>query len=153
SRTPCASTRPARAGSRPETRTPNPFPRSGRRSASATAGRADRRVPRPRRESRRARSHRVELEVQRFETAQHVDRRVVIPPGFRGTVLGIGDPDVGHAVEDALEADPTFGPGERRADARVDPEAESHVVPAIRAIDPEFGRLVELPRVAVGRAL
>src|SRR6185295_10610616 len=52
--------------------------------------------------------------------------------------------------EDALEADAGFCPSEWAARARVHPTSERDVVHGVGPADPELGRAVEPPRVAVG---
>ena len=48
---------------------------------------------------------RSELEVEGLQAAQDVRRRVLVAARAGRTVLGLRDPDVGHAVEDPLDAD------------------------------------------------
>ena len=78
------------------------------------------------------RRRRRELEVQLLEAAEQVDGRVLVAAGAGRAVRRLRDPDVGHAVEDAFEADARLGPGERRAGAGVDAEAEPEVLAAVR---------------------
>ena len=58
-------------------------------------------------------------------------------------MLGFGDADVGHAVEDPLQADASLRPGERRPRTRVDAVAERDVLPGVRAVDLELVRALE----------
>ena len=53
------------------------------------------------------------------------------------------------AVEEAVERDPTLGPGQRRAGARVDAVPEADVLAGVRPVDVELVRVLEHPRVAV----
>ena len=85
-------------------------------------------------------STRVELEVQSLQAAEDVGRRVLVAAGAGRAVLGLGDPDVGRAVEEALEADPRLGAGERRAGAGVDAVPERDVLAGVGAVDVELGR-------------
>src|SRR4051812_29995092 len=89
--------------------------------------------------------NRRELQVQLVEAAQHVDRRVVVAPLARGTVLRLRHADVGGAVEDALEADLALGSRQRCARAGVDAEPEADVVPPVDAIQAQVGGALELP--------
>ena len=61
-----------------------------------------------------------ELEVQPLHTAEHVEVRVLVAAGAGRAVRLLRDPDVGHAIEQALGADARLGPGERSAGAAVD---------------------------------
>ena len=70
----------------------------------------------------------------------------------RAVVL-LGQADVAHPVEDALEAHPALGPGQRAAGAGVDAAPEGDVGLGVGPIDVELGRALEAPRVAVGRAV
>ena len=56
---------------------------------------------------------RFELEVQAADTAEDVGRHVVVAAGAGGAVLLLGDPDVVHPVEQALDGDASFGARER----------------------------------------
>src|SRR5262245_27639752 len=91
-----------------------------------------------------------EAEVKGHEAAEDVRRRVLETAGAGGTVLGIRETDVAHAVEDPLEADPGLGAGERPARARMRAAAEGDVLLRVGPIDTERGRAFELARVAVG---
>ena len=55
-----------------------------------------------------------ELQVERA-AAEDVGRQVLVAAGARRTVLGLGDRDVRHAVEEAFDAGAGLGAGERRA--------------------------------------
>src|SRR5207245_10742855 len=66
-----------------------------------------------------------------------------------GTVLRAGEPDVGHAVEDPLEADAGLGPCQGRARARVHPPAETNVLEGVRTVETELVRLLEPARIPV----
>ena len=90
---------------------------------------------------------------RRLEPAQHVDRRVLVAARAGRAVLAFGDPDVGHAVEDAFEAHARLGPGEGRTDTRVDAEPEPEVMAAVGAVEAELGRRLEVARVAVRGAV
>ena len=65
----------------------------------------------------------------------------------------LGQADVPGAVEDALDADPALGPGQRAARAGVGTPPEGDVGLGVGAVGPELGGALELPRVAVGRAV
>ena len=84
-----------------------------------------------------------------LEAAKQVDGRVLVAtvPGW--TVLRLRDPDVAHAVEDALEADAGLGARERCAGTGVDAEPEPEVLTAVHTVEAELVRVVELPRVVV----
>ena len=73
-----------------------------------------------------------ELEVQLGQAAQDERRHVVVAAVAGRAVLLLGDPDVGGAVEQPLEADPRLGPGQRRAGAGVDAAAEREVLAGVR---------------------
>jgi len=62
-------------------------------------------------------------------------------------VLALGDPDVGHAVEDALDADARLGAGQRRTDTGVDAESESEVMAAVGATEAKFSGTAHLKEV------
>ena len=62
--------------------------------------------------------------------------------------MGLRDPDVGRAVEEALDRGDGLGPRERRAGAGVDAVPEREVLAAVRAVEAELGRALELARVA-----
>ena len=71
----------------------------------------------------------LELEVQPGETAED-PRRLVVEVAIAGrAVVLLGQPDVAHAVEDALEADAALGPGERAAGAGVNARARRRCAP------------------------
>ncbi len=91
--------------------------------------------------------------MQLLDTAEQVDGRVLVAAGTGGTVRRLRDPDVAHAVEDALEADAGLGPRERRARAGVDAEPEPEVLAAVHPVEAELVRIVELPRVVVRGAV
>src|SRR5205085_11705927 len=69
--------------------------------------------------------------------------------GVRGTVVLRREPDSAHAVEDALEADPCFGAGERTAGAGVRAPPDRDVVHGVGPVDAALLRTVEPPRIAV----
>ena len=75
--------------------------------------------------------------------------RVVVAARIGGAVLGLGDRDVAHPVEDAFDADPALGPGERRARAGVDAVAERDVLAGVDAVGVELVGALEAARVAV----
>ena len=100
-----------------------------------------------------ARLDRRELEVQLGEAAQHPGRLVAEAAVAGRAVVLLGEPDVAHPVEDALEADPALGPRQRRARAGVVAAPERDVGLRVGAVDPELGRALEPPGVAVGRAV
>ena len=87
------------------------------------------------------------------QAAQDVRRRVLVAAGAGRAVLGFGDPDVGEAVEDALEADARFGARERRARTGVDAVTERDVLPRVRAVDVELVGVLEAAGIAVGGAV
>ena len=89
---------------------------------------------------------RVELEVETADAAQDVRRHVVVAAGADRAVLGLGDPDVVHPVEQSLDGDAALGPGERRARAGVDAAAEREVLAGVGALDVELGRVLEVAR-------
>src|SRR5207244_2252110 len=90
-----------------------------------------------------------ELEVQALEAPHQVDRRVLVAARAGRTVLRLRDPDIRHAIEEALHADATLGPRERRAGARVDAEPEPDVLASVRSVEAELVRGVELAWVSV----
>ena len=71
----------------------------------------------------------------------------------RRTVVLLGEPDVTHAVEDALDADAPLRPRQRAARARVDAAPEGDVGLGVGTVEPELGGRLELAGVAVGRAV
>ncbi len=89
-----------------------------------------------------------ELQVQTGQPPQQVRRHVLIGAAAGGTVRGFGDPDVGRAVEQALEAHPRLGPGQRGSGAGVDPVPERDVLPRVRPVDLEG---VGHARIGAGR--
>ena len=95
----------------------------------------------------------VELEVQLGEAAEDPGRLVVEAAVAGRAVVLLGEADVVHAVEDALEADAALGAGERAAGARVVAAPERDVRLRVRAVDAELGRALEAPGVAVGGAV
>ena len=62
-----------------------------------------------------------------------------------------GDPNVGEAVEHALDRDSSVRTYERRARARVDPATERDVLAGVVTIGVELGRALEAAGVAVAR--
>src|SRR4051812_42166567 len=74
-------------------------------------------------------------------------------PLTRGSVVLVGETDVAHPGEDALEADPTFGACQRTAGARVHAAAEGDVVESVLAVDREVVGTLEPTWVAVGGAV
>ena len=95
----------------------------------------------------------VELEVQLGEAAEDPGRLVVEAPVAGRAVVLLGEPDVARAVEDALEADPALGAGQRTAGAGVGAPAEGDVGGGVRAVDAELVRALEPAGVAVGGAV
>ena len=83
---------------------------------------------------------RFELEVEAADTAQDVGRHVVVAAGAGRAVLLLGDPDVVHPVEQALDGDATLGARERRTGARVRAVTEREVLARVGALDLEVGR-------------
>jgi hypothetical protein len=65
----------------------------------------------------------------------------------------LGQSDVPGPVENALDADPSLGARQGAARARVRPPPEGDVGLGIGAVGAELSRALELPRVAVGRAV
>ena len=59
-------------------------------------------------------------------------------------MLRCRDPDVSHTVEQALEADPRLGPGQRRAGARVGAVAEGEMLAGAGAVGNELTGTLEL---------
>src|SRR6478672_8904849 len=94
-----------------------------------------------------------ELQMEGAQPAEDEGRHVLVAPGARRTVLGLGDRDVRHAVEEALDADAGLGAGQRCAGAGVDAVAEGEMLACIRAFDDEVAGIVEKARVAVGGAV
>ena len=96
---------------------------------------------------------RVELEVELGEAAED-PRRLVAEAAVAGrAVVLLGQADVAHPVEDALEADPALGPGERAAGAGVGAAPEGDVGLGVGPVDAELVRALEAPGVAVGGAV
>src|SRR5262245_51020953 len=91
-----------------------------------------------------------ELDVELVEAAQHPRRFVDEPTSVGWTVVFLGQADVPHTVEDAVEADARFGSCERPAGAGVDPTAEGDVRAHVRAVESELRGALELARGAVG---
>ena len=152
------STRERRARPRPRARRPRPRAAAPLRSRSATrwpSATSWRATPSPMPEAPpvttatrligRA-STGVELEVQLGEAAEDPRRLVVEAAGAGRAVVLLGQADVAHPVEDALEADPALGPGERAAGARVGAAAERDVGLGVGAVDAELGRALEPAR-------
>ena len=69
-----------------------------------------------------------ELQVQLLEAAEHVGGVVVVAPGVGRAVVGLGDSDVGRAIEEPLDGDLGLRARERCADARVDAVPEREVL-------------------------
>ncbi len=65
--------------------------------------------------------------MQRVQPAQHPGGFVVEVALARRTVVLLGEPDVAHTVEDALDADPALHPGQRAAGTGVGAPAEGDV--------------------------
>ena len=122
--------------------------RSSSRSSSRGARRRDVGAPVSVVTSERPSASGVNSRCRLLQAAEHVDRRVLVAAGAGRAVLGLRDRDVGHAVEEALEADARFGPGERRADTGVDAEPEPEVMAAVGAVEAE---LVRVLRTGAGR--
>src|SRR5436190_18008975 len=101
---------------------------------------------------RSASADRSELEMQVLETPHQVDGRVLVAAVVGRAVLRLGDPDVGHTVEETVDADVPFGAGEWRAGAGVDAEPEPDVLATVRAVELELRRILELARIPVRRA-
>ncbi len=87
--------------------------------------------------------------MQLLQAAEDVRRRVLVTAGVRGAVPGLRDRDVGHAIEEAFEADAGLGTRQRRARARVRAVPEGQVLPSIRAVDTELPGIVEPARITV----
>ena len=66
-------------------------------------------------------------------------------------MLGLGDPDVVHPVEQALDGDASLRAGERGTRADVRAAAEREVLTRVGALDVEVGRTLEVTRIAVRR--
>ena len=90
----------------------------------------------------------VEFEVQLGEPAQDVGRNVLVATVTGGAVVRLADPDVGGAVQQALEPDPGFGAGQRCAGAAVDAAAEGQVLTGVLALR---DRTCPDPRTGAGR--
>ena len=87
------------------------------------------------------------------EAAEDPGRLVVEAAVAGRAVVLLGEADVVHPVEDALEADPALDPGERAAGAGVGAAPEGDVGLGVGPVDAELGRALEAPRVAVGGAV
>src|SRR5687768_10843990 len=93
---------------------------------------------------------RCELEVEAVQPPEDVGRCVRVAAVAGRAVVLLGDADLLHAVEDALEAHASFGTGEGAARAGVDATSEREVLAGVRAVRTELVRLVEAAWVAVG---
>src|SRR3954468_12676948 len=94
-----------------------------------------------------------ELDVELVQAPKDPGRLVVEPALPGGTMVLFGEPDVAHPVEDALDADAALGARERPTGARVDAAPERDVLLRVGPVDPELGRALEPPRIAVGGAV
>ena len=65
----------------------------------------------------------------------------------------LGQADVAHPVEDAVEADPPLGPGQGATGTGVGTPAEGHVCPGVGPVHVELRRVLEAPGIAVGGAV
>ena len=92
----------------------------------------------------------IELEMDGREATEDPRRLVLEAARVGRTVVLLGQPDVVHPVEDALEAHATLDAGERAAGARVGTASEGDVTLHVLAVDAELGRALEAPRIAVG---
>ena len=81
-----------------------------------------------------------------------VERHVVETAVPWRTVPGFVEPNVFEPVQDALDGDTPFDPGQWTPGATVHPAGERHVLARIRPVYAEFGRAFEVARIAVGGA-
>src|SRR5271166_5305526 len=93
-----------------------------------------------------------ELDVQCFQPAKNVERHIVEPTIPRRPVPGFLEPNVFEPVQDPIDGDTAFDPGQWPAGATVHAAGECHVLARIRTIYAELGRAVEVARIAVGGA-
>ena len=91
-----------------------------------------------------------ELQVELRQAPDDPGLLVTEPSVARGAVVLLGEPDVAHPVEDALEADATFGAGQRATGAGVGAAAERHVVQGVGPIDSEVVGALEPAGITVG---
>ena len=89
-----------------------------------------------------------ELEMQFGQAAQDERRHVLVVTVVGGTMLVLGDPDVGGAVEKTLDADPCLGTSQWSTGARVNTSAKSDVTAGVWTRRIEGVGLVEMLRVA-----
>src|SRR4051812_43405694 len=84
-----------------------------------------------------------ELEVELAQAPQHPGGCVLEAAITVGTVVLLRQPDVVHALQDALDADPALRARERCSRTRVVTAPERDVVHRVRAVDAEVGRALE----------
>lgn len=97
-------------------------------------------------------SGRRELGVQFAQTAQQEGRLVVVRAPHTWAVVGLADAEIGHSIQQTIDGHAAFNASEGCSRTRVNPSAEGDVLPDVLAVQVEFVRLVELPRVTVGGA-
>jgi len=68
-------------------------------------------------------------------------------------VLGLRDPDVSHAVEQALDTDAHLRPSQRSPGTCVDPVPEGEVVTGIGTVDDELVGTLEPARITACSAV
>src|SRR4051794_35612150 len=87
------------------------------------------------------------------ETTQDVRRNILVAAAIRRAVLRLADPDVGGAIQQPLEADAGLRARQRGTGAAVDAATERQVLACVLALGVKRVRILEAPRVAVGRAV
>src|SRR5262245_47989586 len=97
-------------------------------------------------------AYRVELYVQGAQPSHDERRVVLVLPILRRAVHFLGDPDIGHPVQQAVHRDARLRAGQRRTRAGVRPTPERHVLTHIAPVGPKLVRALELARITVARS-
>src|SRR5262245_36403918 len=87
--------------------------------------------------------------MQLSQPPEHPRRLVVEAASAGGAVVLLGQSDVTHPVENALEAHPALGTRERSTGTRVNATPESDVGLGVGPVDPEVVWAIEALRVAI----
>src|SRR6185312_8104076 len=95
---------------------------------------------------------RCELDVQLAEPPHDERRLVGVATGIGWTVVLLGDPDVGHPVEDPIQRDSALRTGERRTRARMDAADERDLFAHVMTIGTECVGIFELTLISVARS-
>src|SRR6185312_3508026 len=95
---------------------------------------------------------RCELDVQLAEPPHDERQLVGVATGIGWTVVLLGDPDVGHSVEDPIQRDSALRTGERRTRAGMDAADERDLLAHVMTIGTECVGIFELTLISVARS-